>query len=125
MTNFPIGDFLIRIKNAALVGQKEVSVESTKFIKAVATSLKKEGYFEEVQESKGVLLIKLAYQNKKPFLRDLKIESKPGLRRYIGVDDLEKIRGPHIYILSTPKGIVSSREAIKNRVGGEIIVKIL
>ena len=63
--------------------------------------------------------------NKKPILSDLKIVSKPGLRVYIEVRDLEKRRKPSIYLISTSKGILSSREAIKQRVGGEIIAEVL
>ena len=55
---------------------------------------------------------------------DLKLVSKPGLRIYMGADELAAKRGPSYYILSTSKGIKTSREAIKERIGGEVIVEI-
>src|SRR3989304_5151438 len=66
MTNYPIGDFLIRIGNAAMAGKKEVSVASTKLIKETALALKKAGYLAEVEEKKGVLNVTLAIKSKKP-----------------------------------------------------------
>ena len=58
-------------------------------------------------------------------LLDLKLVSTPGLRIYMGVEELEKIRKPSILILSTSKGVMSSREALKVRLGGEVIVEVL
>ena len=124
MINYPAGDFLIRIKNASLARRKEVVLKNTKLIKSIALALKKQGYLEEVKEEEGRLYVKLAYHKKKPVLLDLKLISRPGLRVYMDVNELEKIRKPSIFILSTPKGIVSSYEAIKKRVGGEVIVEI-
>jgi len=125
MINYHTGDFLIRIKNAAMAGLKEVSMPETKSIKTVANALKKAGYLEDVATIDKNIVVKLSMMNKKPILSDLKIVSKPGLRVYIEVRDLEKRRKPSIYLISTSKGILSSREAIKQRVGGEIIAEVL
>ncbi len=125
MTNYPIGDFLIRIKNAGLARRREVVMQETKLVKSVAEALKKEGYLLEVTENDGELVAKLAYRRKEPVLLDLKLISKPGLRIYMGVDELEKIKKPSMLILSTPQGIMSSKDAIKKRVGGEVLVEIL
>lgn len=116
-----VTDFLIRIKNAAMAGKKEVSMPSGKKVAAVAAALKRLGYLEEIKEGK----VTLAYKNKRPVLFDLNLVSKPGLRIYIGVSEIEKMRGPFNFLISTPKGILSSREAIKERVGGEVIVKLI
>lgn len=124
MTNYPIGDFLIKIKNAALARNRKIETASTKLVKSVAKVMEKEGILEEVKEEKGSLQATLAYRKKEPFILDLKLVSSPGLRVYKGVDELEKKKGPSTYIVSTPKGVMSSREAIKNRVGGEVIVEI-
>lgn len=124
VVNYPVGDFLIRIKNAALADKRELDVSETKLIKAVADVLKKEGYLEKVTEKQGKLNIRLAYRRKKPVLFKLKLVSKPGLRVYMTVKELEKIKGPSIFILSTPKGVISSQEAKKERLGGEVIVEI-
>lgn len=122
--NYPVGDFLIRIKNAVLARNRDVEVESNKLIKDVASVFKKEGFLEEAKEEKGKLKIRLSYRRKEPILLGLKLISSPGLRVYSKVDGLEKKRGASIYVLSTPKGIMSSKEAIKKRVGGEIIVEV-
>jgi small subunit ribosomal protein S8 len=125
VTNYPVGDFLIRIKNAALSRHREVEVVSTKFIKAVAQVLEKEGYLESLKEAKEKLIVRLAYRKKEPVILDLKLISKPGLRIYMSADDLDKVRSPSIFILSTPVGVVSSRQAIKERLGGEVIAEVL
>jgi len=123
--NYPVGDFLIRIKNAARARKRELVVSETKAIKAVAKVLEKEGFLEKVTREKGELLVRLAFHRKEPVLLDLKLVSKPGLRIYMGVEELEKIKKPSILILSTSKGVMSSREAIKKRLGGEVIVEVL
>ena len=124
-TNYPVGDFLIRIKNAMMANKKEVVLPQSKFIVAVAKVLKREGFLSEVKEDrKGTLVVRLAYHKKQPVLVDLKLVSKPGLRIYVGKDELERRRGAAILILSTPKGIMSSTDALKKGVGGEVIAEI-
>lgn len=124
MINYPIGDFLIQIKNAANADKKEFEVDSTNLIKDTAQTLKSAGYLEEVSEKGGVLSIRLAYKKKEPVLMNIKLVSKPGLRIYMNVDDIEKIKGPFTLLISTPKGVVTSKRAIKERIGGEVIAKI-
>ena len=123
--NYPVGDFLIQLKNAAMAKRREVMVDNTKLIKAVAVAMKKEGYLERVTIKEGKLVATLSYRKKEPVLINLKLVSRPGLRIYQDVDDLERFRGPSFFILTTPKGVISSREAIKKRVGGEVIVQVL
>ncbi len=123
-TNFPIGDFLIRIKNASMANLRDVSATETKQIKSVAEALVKSRFLESVSSKDGQITVKLAIRSKKPVLTDLKIISKPGLRIYMEVDKLEKRRTPSIYIVSTSKGVLNSREAIKQRIGGEIIAEV-
>lgn len=121
---YPLGDFLIRIKNAAMAGKKDVCVQNTKLILAVANSLKKEGYLEEVKIENGQLNIRLAYRKKQPVILDVKLVSTPGLRVYISSDDLSKRRGPQAVVVSTSKGIMFAKDAIKNNLGGELIAEI-
>lgn len=123
--DYPVGDFLIRVKNAAKVRKRELAVSKTKAVMAVAKVLKKEGILESVTEKKGELIVKLAFRRKEPVLLDLKLVSKPGLRIYMGVEELERIKKPSILILSTSKGVMSSSEALKMRLGGEVIVEVL
>jgi small subunit ribosomal protein S8 len=123
--NYPIGDFLIRLKNAATGGLKVVGVGKTRFIVAVAKALKKVGYLDDIEEKEGQIFVRLTYRKKEPILLDVKLVSKPGLRVYMGVEELEKQKGPSVLIISTPLGIMSATEAIKKRVGGEVIAKVL
>lgn len=122
--NYPVGDFLIRIKNAVMAKNRDVVVTKTKLIKEVAKALKKEGFVGGISEEKNQLIVRLAYKKKEPVIMNLKLISKPGLRVYKGVDDLEKIKGPSTLILSTPLGVISKKEALKKRVGGEVLVEI-
>src|SRR4030066_984947 len=111
--NYPVGDFLTQVKNTALARKHEAKVKKTKLIKTVALVLKNEGFLDEVKEEEGFLDLRLAYRKKEPVIVDLKLISKPSLRVYAGVDDLEKKRGPSVYILSTSQGIMSSEQAKK------------
>lgn len=122
--NYPIGDFLIRIKNAALAKQRYIEVPRTKLSLSVARLLAKEGLLEDVSAKSGLIKARLAYKNKEPRLLDLKLVSKPGLRIYKTVDELKKVKGASFLIISTSKGIFSSREAIKKNLGGEAIAEI-
>lgn len=124
VTNYSLGDFLTRIKNAALARKRSFSVDNTKLINQVANVLKEEGYLDDIKKDDGKLIVSLKYHRKEPVLIGLKLISKPGLRIYMKVDEIEKKRGPEIYIVSTPKGVMSSRKVIKNRLGGEVLVKV-
>jgi len=124
-TNYPTGDFLIRIKNAGMAGRKTVECASSGLIAATAKVLQKAGFLEEVNVKNGQITVSLRYHKKAPLLTNITLVSKPGLRVYKKYEDLEKIKGPSIFIVSTPKGVMSSIEAIKNKLGGEVIAKIL
>ncbi len=123
--NYPVGDFLIRIKNAALANQKYVACPLNKLVESVAKTLVEEKYLERVFVENGFLKVQLSYKNKEPVLSDLKLISKPGLRVYWGVDMIKKVKRASIFILSTPKGIISSRKALKDNLGGEVIAEVL
>ena len=123
--NYSIGDFLIQIKNAVLANNRQVSVRKTKLIKAVANTLKKEGYLDSVKEEEGRIDVRLSYRKKEPVMLSLKLVSRPGLRIYKSYDELEKLKGPSIMILTTPYGVMSHKDAIKKHVGGEVVVEIL
>ncbi len=125
IVGYPVGDFLIRVKNASLAMKKTLEVPSTNYIKNVAKALERERYVDEVEEKEGVLTLRLVYRSKEPVLTDIKLVSRPGLRVYINSDELGKRRGPTILLLSTPQGVLSSKEALKKRLGGEVIAEIL
>lgn len=123
--NYPIGDFLIRLKNAVLSKKSIVTAPKTNLVMGVAELLHKEGYVNEVSIEKGMIKTSIAYKKKEPLIMDISLVSKPGLRIYLGVDDLKLIRGPRRLLLSTPKGIMFHPEAIKKNLGGEVIAKFL
>ncbi len=126
MIGFTIGDFLMRIKNAARAGRREVRVPTAKFVLAVAEVLKKEGFLEEVKVDKkeDAILVQLAYSHKEPVLLGMKLVSKPGLRVYMTQRELAGRKKLTNLILSTPKGIMPWRRAKKEGVGGEVIAEI-
>ena len=124
MVNFPLGDFLIKLKNAALSGKDFVESRDTKLISAVCEVLKKEGYLTQIDKNEGKIKVVFAKAFKSPVLLDVKLVSKPGLRIYLKHDDVTRKTGPEIYILSTPAGVMSSKQAVKTGVGGELIAKI-
>ena len=125
MTNYTVGDYLIRIKNAAMARNRTVESRCTNLVKSVANSMKEMGYLEKNEVKKGVIISTLVFKNRIPVLLDLKIVSRPGLRVYMSSDDLNKRRKPSYLILSTSKGVMSSIQAMKKGVGGEVIVEIL
>ena len=125
MTNYQIGDFLIRLKNAGMAGIKEITFFKSGMVLGVAETLKSEGFIESIVEDKKSITVKLAIFNKKPVLSNIKIISKPGIRIYMSVDEIESYKKPDVLILTTPKGIMSGTRAKKERVGGELIAKII
>lgn len=124
ITNYPIGDFLIRLKNASMAGHKTVVLQNSKLIESVAKVLKKEGFLSDVKVENGDITVQLAYKSKKPVLMNIKLISKVGLRIYQNLDEVKSHRGASILILSTSKGILSSLEAIKVGAGGEVIAEV-
>jgi small subunit ribosomal protein S8 len=124
VTNYPVGDFLIRIKNSAMAKNRTVETANGKFVRSVAESLKDEGFLSSVNEKDGTLSVELSYRRKAPVLIDIEIVSRPGLRVYMNTAEIETKKGPFVFLVSTPKGVMSSRKALKERVGGEVIAKI-
>ncbi|MEK7168994.1 MAG: 30S ribosomal protein S8, partial [Patescibacteria group bacterium] len=78
MTNYQIGDFLIRLKNAGMANLKEVIMPKTNLILAVAKTLKKEGFLDTVSEKDGNIVVTLSIFRKKPVLANVTVISKPG-----------------------------------------------
>lgn len=125
VSNYPVGDFLIQLKNASRAGNKEIKVATSNKILAIAEALKKLGFLDSVKKEKEEIIVALTFKNKKPLLMDVKLVSKPGLRIYMGVDEIEKKKGPSIFLITSPNGIISSLQAVKIRQGGEVIAEIL
>jgi len=123
-SNYSVGDFLIRIKNTAMARNKSLEYRAEKQIVAIADALKKLGFLDTVKKEKEILTITLAYKSKKPVIMDIRLISKPGLRIYMGADEIDKKKGPSTYLITSPKGIISSKDSKKARIGGEVIAEI-
>ncbi len=129
MVGDPIANMLIMIKNGSLAGHESVSFPYSKIKNAIGECLQKEGYIKQVSKKvkKGfpVLEIELVYQNKKPKIIHVERISKQSRRVYFGVKDIHKVRsGSGLLVLSTPKGILSGKDARREQVGGEALFKI-
>ena len=122
----PIADMLTRIRNANQIHSTEVSMPVSKIKTAIAKILKDEGFIVDYEVKDKTLTLTLKYgQNKERVITGLKRISKPGLRVYANVEDLPRVlNGLGIAIISTPKGIMTDKDARKNNVGGEVIAFI-
>lgn len=125
MTNYHIADFLIRLKNASMANIKELTMPTTNLINAVAKTLKDEKFLNEVTIKDRKITVQLAIYMKKPVLSNVTIISRPGLRIYMNTDEIEAIKTPEVYIINTNKGVMSGKQAIKKRIGGEVIAKVI
>lgn len=123
----PVADMLTRIRNANLVHHDRVEMPGSGIKKSIAKILKDEGFikdFEWVEDNKqGILRLQLKYgPNKQKVINGLKRISKPGLRVYVKRDEVPRVLGGlGIAILSTPQGVITDRQARRDRVGGEVI----
>jgi len=125
----PISNMLIMIKNASLAEKESVLLPYSKIKNAIAECLKKEGYIAGVEKKTRkehpVLEISLIYTDKQPKISQIERISKQSRRVYFGVKDIHSVRsGSGLLVLSTPKGILSGKDARKEQVGGEALFKI-
>ncbi len=122
---YPISNFLIKIKNAKLAGKKDVSTNYSKLIENILKVLKKEGYIANYKIYKEGHFKYIKVNITDANISDLKIISSPGKRIYYNVNALKKLRNTvGVTVVSTPKGVVSHKEALKNNVGGEVICRV-
>ncbi len=123
----PISDMLTRLRNGSSSSQKLVAMPSSKMKAAIAKVLKDEGYIKDFSiegDLKKTLTIEMKYQaqGRGPVIEGLERISKPSCRLYCGSREIPKVKdGLGIAILSTPRGILSGKEAATQNVGGEII----
>lgn len=121
----PVGDALIRIKNAYMVGKISVDLRFSKLILKLMKLLQKEGYISEVAEKDGQIEVTLKYSSRKPAVTDLQRISKPSLRVYKKSKELPRVlSGLGIAIVSTPKGLMTDKEARKLKLGGEVMALV-
>ena len=125
----PITDMLNQIKNAQAVGKTEVLIPFSKIKNEIATILAKESFVGEtkktVKEKNKALKIFLKYDNGMPAISGFKRISKPGQRIYEGFLQIKKVHGGYgISIISTSKGLMTNKEAKKQKLGGEVICQV-
>tara|TARA_B100001142_G_scaffold175216_1_gene174881 strand:- start:2743 stop:3138 length:396 start_codon:yes stop_codon:yes gene_type:complete len=125
----PIGDMLVRIKNAQARNYKKVELPSSNFKVKIADILKNEGFIKDFkindETKKPLLAIDLKYHSGNPVISTIERISKPGRRIFSSAESLPKINnGLGIAIISTPKGVMTDIDARKQKVGGEIICKV-
>lgn len=122
-----VADMLTRIRNANSAKHESVEIPASNLKKAIAEILLEEGYiksFDIVEDGKqNIIKITLKYGvGKTRIISGLRRVSKPGLRIYAGNEELPRVRnGLGIAIVSTPKGIMTDKNARKEKVGGEVL----
>ncbi len=124
-----IADLITRIRNAIMVGKTEIRVPTSKLKVAVTEGLKAAGYLADysVEEAKprGVLHVTICGEGENPRITEITKVSKPGRRVYVGAEEIPVIKsGRGVVLISTSKGIMTGKEAKKQRLGGEILVKV-
>ena len=125
----PIADLLTRIRNAAMVGKHEVRVPSSKIKVVVAQQLKKNKYLTDVKIEAGkprdTLVITINKPGENCTISEITRLSKPGRRVYVAADDIPRIKsGRGLVLISTSKGVITGHEAVKQRLGGELLLKV-
>ncbi len=121
----PVADALIRIKNGYSVGKVSVQLRFSKLIWKLVKLLQEEGYLSDVEQKDGGIVATLKYDARTPVLTDIKRVSRPSLRIYKGVKDLPRVlNGLGIAIVSTPKGLMTDKQARKQKVGGEVLALV-
>ncbi len=126
----PVADFLTRVRNAINARHQKMDVPASNLKAEIARILKEEGYISNFkvseEEGKRVLRVYLKYDaNGESAILDLKRISKPGSRTYLGATDIRRVQGGlGISILTTPKGVMTGRQARRENVGGEVLAHV-
>ena len=126
----PVADFLTRIRNAHRSRHQKLDVPTSKLKVEIARILKEEGYianYKAVEEDgQPVLRVYLKYgPNNEAVIRDVQRVSRPGCRVYVGKEEIRRVQGGlGISIMTTPKGVMTGRQARREGVGGEILCEV-
>lgn len=128
--DYPIADFVIRIKNASMARRRKVTMPYAKELKEIGSVLVKGGFLESIKEEKTegkkVLEATVKFDRRSPVISDVDIISKPSLRVYVTSKNIPEIqkKGMTTIVISTSKGIMMGRDAYKKGIGGEVLFKI-
>lgn len=127
----PLADFLTRIRNSILAKHRYVDVQWSKMKQALAEILKSQGFIENYlikfdEKQRGTIRVFLKYTKERlPVIQGLKRVSKPGLRRYVGYQEIPDFYGNMgLSIVSTSQGVLPGREAKNRKIGGELLCLI-
>ena len=125
----PVADMLTRIRNACSAGHRRVDMPVSKLKTEVARLLRDNHYIADYKilddGAHGVLRLYLKYHNELPVIRELRRVSTPGLRRYVKCRELPRVKnGLGMAIVSTPKGLMTDREARTANLGGELLAVV-
>ena len=124
-----IADLLTRIRNSLMVGKNEIYLPTSKLKVAVVETLKNAGYifdFELIDHApRNVLHITITEPGKVAAIHEIEKVSKPGRRVYVAADEIPKVKsGRGLVLISTSKGVMTGQQAVKSRLGGELLVKV-
>jgi len=125
----PIADMLTRIRNAQGARQRRVDMPVSKLKTEIARLLKENHYIHDYKVLDdgrfGQLRLYLKYYQDRPIIRELRRVSKPGLRKYVGVEEIPRVRnGLGMALLSTSRGVMTDRDARAAKVGGEVLAYV-
>ena len=125
----PIADLLTRIRNAAMVGKNEIRVPSSKLKKVVAEQLKAHNYLTDVKleaaKPRDILIVTINKPGENTVINEITRLSKPGRRVYVKADEIPRVKsGRGLVLISTSKGVITGQEAVKQRLGGELLLKV-
>ena len=125
----PIADLLTRIRNAAMVGKTEIRVPTSKLKKVVAEQLVKNNYLAAVKvedgKPRGTLVVTINKPGENSTINEIARVSKPGRRVYVASADIPKVKqGRGLVLISTSKGVMTGAEAVKQKLGGEVLLKV-
>ena len=126
MVTDPIADMLTRLRNAAQARHRRVDMPVSKLKVEIARLLKENAYIHDYKVLEdgqfNVLRVYLKYFQEKPVIRELRRVSKPGLRKYVGVEEIPRVRnGLGMAVLSTSRGVMTDIQARAAKVGGELL----
>ena len=130
MMTDPIADMLTRVRNACRAGHRKVDIPSSRMKREIARILKESGFVHNYayidDNRQGYLRLYLKYSpDEESAIQGLTRESRPGLRKYVGKDEIPRIlNGLGVAILSTSKGILTDRTARREGVGGEVVCSV-
>ncbi len=125
---YTVGDFLIQLKNASRAYKKAIEYPYSNAVFSIAKILEKEGFVNKVsaqgENNRKILKIDLKYNKDLPAISEIKLISKPSIHHYLGKNKIVRMERNAVGIISTNKGVMTTSEAKKQGVGGELICQV-